>query len=109
MAILESSFIVNSFYAIDADTKQVIPAEADGSIVLTQGQSVIFYDPFRDEPRRMDVFTVKAITEVRLAVNDNTRYPWVIPQGAMRGIERMPVYKITALTDCVLYYEGMCE
>lgn len=109
MAILESNFIVNSFYAIDADTKQVIPAENDGSIVLTQGQSVIFYAPDRDDPVRLDVFTVKALTEVRLIVNDNTRYPWVIPEGAMRGIERLPVYKITALSDCMLYYEGMCE
>lgn len=47
--------------------------------------------------------------DVRLTLNDNTRYVWIIPAGESMGISGMDIYTMTILDACAFRYEGLAE
>lgn len=104
---VQSTFMVNSYHAIDAATGNVIPANANGEISLVPGQKVVFVDSDGDI-LRLQHFTIFATTDVKVAINDNDLYPWHIPASERRGLVSVNVVSITALNSCTLYYEGLC-
>lgn len=106
MALVESTYLVNSFHAVDAATGEVIAADDKGVINLTNGQKVIFVNA-EGKQLRVQYFTIEAMTDVKVAINDNELYPWRIPKDDMRGLTNVSINSFTALADCSLYYEGL--
>ena len=47
--LYEGQYIINSFYAINGNTNEVIEADAMGNISLSQGDKVVFKSIYTDE------------------------------------------------------------
>lgn len=107
--IAENSYIVNSFHAIDGDTKEIIPAEDDGTIQLEANQKVIFEDAYNPgQYVHCNTLIFRASDGAfQVYLNDNTTYPFYVADGEQKGVQYMAVYSFTAVDDCTLYYEGL--
>lgn len=108
--IYESNFIVNSFHALDANTKTVIAADDKGFISPTIGTRIIFPNPHDPNDLSCDLNTlvIKAgDTPVKVMVNDNDMYPLYVDANSMKGIEYIRVYSITLLSGTSFYFEGL--
>lgn len=106
--IYEGQYIVNSFYAVNAETKNVVQADESGMISLSQGDKIIFKSMYSDEYVPVNTLVFFAGSDpVKVQLNDNTMYPFYVEAGTKRGIKNMKIYSFTALTSCTLYYEGI--
>lgn len=106
--VYESSYIVNSFHAINAETRKPYSADAEGYITVKAGDKIIFDGIYSNEfvsVNTLTFFTKDAPLKVQL--NDNTLYPFYIPANDRRGVQYLRVDSITILNDCTFYYEGM--
>lgn len=107
MSISENSYLVNSFHAVNPATGETYDATEAGVISLSTGDEVIFVDPFTEKPTHVNTLVVKALTDVKLQLDDNELYPFYVEEGEMKGLQYLSVYKLKALADCTLYYEGL--
>lgn len=104
----EGQYIVNSFYAVNASTHEVIQADASGRISLAQGDTVIFKGIYGDDYVSVNTIVFFAGDDpIKVQLNDNTVYPFYVEAGSKRGVKNMRVYSFTALEACTLYYEGI--
>lgn len=44
---------------------------------------------------------------LRLMINDNAMYPYIVPADSQQGISGLPVYKLTVLNDCTFGYDAL--
>lgn len=106
--VYESSYIVNSFFAIDKDTKQVIACDGAGFISPAQGTTIVFYHPYQDIQVDVNTLTIEAGDEpVLIQLNDLERYPLYVGANERKQIVYMRIYSITALSGGSFYYEGL--
>ena len=106
--IYAGQYIVNSFHAKNGTTGEVITADENGYISLNNGDKVVFEDIYSGENTSVGtlVFFAKD-ADVKVQINDNETYPFLVLAGTKRGIKNMRIYEFTALADCELYYEGI--
>lgn len=106
--LYEGQYIINSFYAINGNTNEVIEADAMGNISLSQGDKVVFKSIYTDEYVPVNTLVFFAGSDpVKVQQNDNSVYPFYVEAGSKRGIKNMRIYSFTALEACTLYYEGI--
>ena len=106
--IYEGQYIINSFYAVNGNTGEVIEADETGRITLSEGDKVVFKSMYGDEYVSVNTLVFFAgDNPIKLQLNDNTVYPFYVEAGAKRGVKNMRIYSFTALNDCELYYEGI--
>lgn len=112
-AIYESIAIVNSFHAVDADTKQAIQSDDKGYITPEHGTTIIFENPNEESSSKyVQVSTLifyNGKTPTKLIINDNEKYPFYLNPGEIRGLDYMYVYKFKVIEGGSFYYEGMCS
>lgn len=108
----ESSYIVNSFHAVNAKTKDVYDSDENGYIHANAGDTIIFENPY-ELGKYVSVNTLVFFTKdtsQKVHVNPgekNQLYPLCVPAKDKKGIQYMRVDSITVLNDCTFYYEGM--
>lgn len=107
MQIYENSYIINSFYAIDKATGNVITAGNDGSIALTAGQTVVFKSLYGEDFVSVNTIVFEAKANMKIQLNDNDRCPLYIPAGEKKGVQYLRVNSFTALTAGTIYFEAM--
>lgn len=110
-AIYESNAIINSFHAVDADTKEVIPCDSKGCITPSPGTTIIFENPNEESSSKYVqistlIFT-NGKTPTKLIINDNEKYPFYLSPGEVRGLDYMYVYKFKVVEGGTFYYEGL--
>ena len=106
--VYESSYIVNSFCAINADTQEPYSADEAGYITAKAGDKIIFKGVYSEpyvSTNTLVFFTKDKSLKVQL--NDNALYPLYVPANDKKGVQYLRVYSITILNDCTFYYEGM--
>ena len=111
-SIYETLYIVNSFNAVDAATKQTIQADETGMIAPSPGTVIIFPNPqdTLDRNRYVDLntLTIKTgDTPVKIQINDNELYPFYVEANSMKGIQYIRIYSIKFLSGGGFYYEGL--
>lgn len=113
MNVYESQFLVNTFNAVNADTGEVITADAAGFISPSAGTTIIFPNPNVGAASRnkyADVNTVLFTTRasaVKVVVNDNEMYPFYVPPNTTKGLQYIRVYKIKVLSGTDFCVEGL--
>ena len=106
--VYESSYQVNSFYAIDNSTKQQIPCDDAGFINPAEDTEIIFYHPYQDTRIDVNTLTIAAGDDpVLLQINDNERYPLFVDANERKEIIYMRIYSIKVLRSGSFYYEGL--
>ena len=111
-SIYETLDIINSYRAVNAETKSVIPADDAGFIAPEAGTTIIFPNPQNtlDHNRYVDLNTlvIKAgDSAVKIQINDNEMYPFYVEPNTMRGIQYIRIYSIKSLSGGSFYYEGL--
>lgn len=108
----ESSYIVNSFHAVNATTREVYTPDEQGFITAKAGDKIIFENPYTQKEYislNTLVFFTKD-TPQKVYVNpseDSGFYPLYVKANDMKGIQYMRIDSITVLADCTFYYEGL--
>lgn len=46
-------------------------------------------------------------TPLKLLINDNAMYQYIVPKDSQQGISGLPVYKLTVLNDCIFAYDAL--
>lgn len=106
--VYESSYIVNSFHAVNGDTKAVIPCDGAGFISPAPNTTIVFYHPYQDTRVDVNTLTIKAgNTPVLVQLNDNERYPVYVDADEQKQIIYMRIYSIKVLSSGSFYYEGL--
>ena len=106
--LYEGQYIVNSFYAVKADTGTVVEADETGMISLSEGDKIVFKSIYSDEYVPVNTLVIFAGSDpVKVQLNDNATYPFYVEAGSKRGVKNMMIHSFTALADCTLYYEGI--
>ena len=91
--VYESSYIVNSFYAVDKDTKQVIECDEAGFISPAANTTIVFYHPYQDIQVDVNTLTIAAGDEpVLIQLNDIDRYPLFVDANERKEIIYMRIY-----------------
>lgn len=108
MNVYESSYIVNSFHAVDGTTGEVITASSKGVITLNPGQKVVFASPYNaNETVYLNTIVFDAKSDMKIQLNDNDMYPLFIAAGQKKGVRYIRINSFTAVTSGQLSYEGM--
>lgn len=104
----EGQYIINSFYAVNANNDQVVSADEKGFINLSAGDTIKFKSIYNDEYVPVNTIVFFADEDpVKVQLNDNSKYPFYIDSRTKRGVKNMRVYSFTAQIACKLYYEGI--
>lgn len=104
----EGQYIINSFYAVDADTEEQIMPDNRGYITVSAEQKILFKALHKDGYADVNTLVIFAGDDpVKLQINDNELYPFYVGAETQRGIGQMRIYSIKALADCKFYYEGI--
>lgn len=108
----ESSYIVNSFHAVNAKTKEVYTHDEAGYIAAKAGDTIIFENPYAlgqyTSVNTLVFFTKNTSQKVHVNPSEkNQLYPLYIPANDKKGVQYMRMDSITVLNDCTFYYEGM--
>ena len=110
-SLYESNAIVNSWHAIDAETKEVIPCDSRGFITPAPVTTIIFENPYDDSSSKYVQLTTLVFTNgstpTLLVINENEKYPFYLDAGETRGLDYMYVYQIKVVEGGKFYYEGM--
>lgn len=83
--------------------------DEQGYISASAGDTLMFEDP-RHSDRFVAVNSLVFFTAgvpLKVQLGDNEKYPLFIGANERRGVERIRVRRMTVLTDCTFYYEGM--
>lgn len=108
--VYESSYIVNSYHAVDFNTREVIEADERGYISPAPGTKIVFPNPNGVKDQLADVNTLIVQTKdtpVKLMINDNAMYPLYVDANTIKGIEYIRVYSFTVLEGGPFYFEGL--
>ena len=108
------SYFVSSSYAVKVDpvTKQetVYPLDEQGMISAKAGDVLRFKHYITDAYIPVNELMIHAgAQDVKLTLNDNTRYAWTVQAGESMGISGMMVYTMTILNACTFRYEGLAD
>lgn len=108
----ESSYIVNSFHAVNAETKEVYTPDSAGYITAKSGDTIIFENPYAEGTytavNTLVFFTQNTSQKVHVNPGEKRQlYPLYVPANDKKGIQYMRIDSITVLNDCTFYYEGM--
>ena len=109
--IYESSAIVNSWNAVDEETKLVIPCDQKGFITPAKDTTIIFENP-NDEStyKYVDVSTLvftNGKSPTKLVINDNDKYPFYLDPYEVRGFDYIRIWKFKVIETGGFYYEGL--
>jgi len=92
----EGQYVVNSFYAINADTGEPITANDKGVIDVAAGTKIVFKNLFGDG--FVDVNTLVFITNndaLKVQINDNNTFPFYVEANSRKGISQMRISSFT--------------
>ena len=108
----ESSYIVNSFHAVNADSREVYTPDEAGYITAKAGDTILFENPYcKGEYTSVNTlvfFTKDTSQKVNVNPGETSQlYPLYIPANDKKGIQYMRMDSITVLNDSTFYYEGM--
>lgn len=112
--VFESSFYVNSFHAVNSETKEVYTPDAEGYITAKAGDEIVFENPYCPS-EYVSVNTITFFTKdspLKVEINPglkNSIYPLYVPSNDKKGIQYMRIDKIVVLDDCTFYYEGLAS
>lgn len=108
--VYESSYLVNSFNAMDFNTREVIEADERGYISPAPGTKIVFPNPNHVKDRLVDLNTLVLVTgenPLKLMINDNDMYPLYVDANMIKGVEYIRVYSFTVLEGGPFYFEGL--
>ena len=108
--VYESSYIVNSYHAVDFNTREVIEADERGYISPAPGTKIVFPNPNDVKDRLADLNTIVLMTQdtpLKIMINDNAMYPLYVEPNSIKGIEYIRVYSITVISGGPFYFEGL--
>lgn len=112
--VYESSYIVNSFHAVNPNGFTVYTPDEEGFITVKAGDQIVFESPCQDG-KYVSVNTLVFYTKdrpLKVTVNpedDRVLYPLYVPANGMKGVQYMRMNIITILNDCTFYYEGLAS
>lgn len=87
-----------------------LPPDEDGAISVSAGDVLRFKHYKLGQYIPVNELLIHAgAQDVRLMLNDNTRYVWTIPAGETMGISGMDIYSMTVLAACAFRYEGLAD
>ncbi len=110
MSLTQHSAIVNTFNVVDKDTGKVINADAFGYISPAAGTTLVFPSPFNPNCNAVSLDSVVVTasgTPVKLIINGNEMYPFLVDTNTTKGIEYMKVRTIKVLSGENFRIEGL--
>lgn len=86
----------------------LLPSDEYGYISVSTGDKIMFKHYKLNSYVALNELMIHAADEdVRIKVNDNDRYVWIVPAGETVGISSMAIYSIIVLNQCAFRYEGL--
>lgn len=105
--IYESSYYVSSFHAVKPDGTPYT-ADANGFITLNAGDVVRFESYVNTSFISLNTLVLQCgDTAMKIQLNDNEKYPMLIPAKERKGVQYMRVYSFTALTAGKIAFDGL--
>lgn len=107
--VYESSFYVSSFHAVN-ETGKPYAADANGFISLKAGDVVRFESYLGTSFVSLNTLVFKCgDTAMKIQLNDNEKYPMLIPAKEQKGVQYMRVYSFTALGAGKISFDGLAS
>lgn len=108
---MQHSYYLNSTHAVKvtADGREtVLAADEHGNITVEAGDVLVFKSPNGKKNINVDEIVFRTgEAPLRLMINDNAMYPYIVPADSQQGISGMPVYRLTVLNGCTFAYEAL--
>lgn len=110
MNIGQHSAIVNSFNAVDKETGNVIESDSFGFISPAVGTVLVFPSPLNPKCAEValdSVVVTSTSTPVKLVINGNEMYPFIVDTNTTKGIDYMKVKTIKVVSGENFRIEGL--
>ena len=110
MNIGQHSAIVNSFNAVDKETGNVIESDSFGFISPAVETVLVFPSPLNPKCTEValdSVVVTSTSTPVKLVINGNEMYPFIVDTNTTKGIDYMKVKTIKVVSGENFRIEGL--
>ena len=86
----------------------MIPADDAGNISVAAGTVLVFKNYSGQGNLAVQEIVFRAGADpLRIQINDNAMYPYIVPAGAQQGISGLAINTIKVLNSCTFAYDAL--
>lgn len=101
---------LNSTHAVKVDAagkEDVLAADAAGNITVAAGDTLVFMGQNGKHIGVTELVFRAGDTPLRMHINDNTLYTYIVPAGAQQGLSGLWIYRLTLLDAGTFAYDAL--